>query len=321
MTAPVQRPSRLTVLRLLLDGAFLPVLCVPLAVALIALSGLQNQYADILAQFVAPALIGTLGLMAVLLIARLRHAATLGGLAALALGFAVWPQIFPAGPKAERGAPGITVYSANVHTENSDIAAIKRSIDDAGADIVVLIELGPEVTARLDDILGNYPHRAPGAVATGSTTVMASRWPLTATPSPADGLDAVIVAANTPLGPVQLAGVHLTRPWPFEESWGQISQTMALEARLENRPGSRIVVGDFNSVSSARIGRQVRTDLGLHPAPGFPGTWPADLPAIAGINIDQAYVSDDLAFVSRKLGRDNGSDHRPVITRITRAAR
>lgn len=321
MTAPVQRPSRLTVLRLLIDGAFLPVLCVPLAVALIALSGMQNQYADILAQFVAPALIGTVGLVAILLVARLRHSAALGGLAIAALALALWPQVFPAGPRSEKGAPTITVYSANLHDENADLAAIRRSIKEANADVVVLIELAPDVIADLDAILADYPHRAPGQVFVASSTVMASRWPLVTSESPMDGLDAVVATAETPLGPVHLAGVHLTRPWPFAQSWGQISQTMALQARLASRPGPMIVLGDFNSISSARIGRQVKTDLGLHPAPGFPGTWPADLPAVAGINIDQVYVSGDLAFVSRKLGRDNGSDHRPVITRITRAAR
>ena len=43
-------------------------------------------------------------------------------------------------------------------------------------------------------------------------------------------------------------------------------------------------------------------------------------PAAAAVTIDQVYASPDLAFVSRGLGRPNGSDHRPVVTGITRAA-
>src|SRR5690606_31331133 len=122
-------------------------------------------------------------------------------------------------------------------------------------------------------------------------------------------------------GPVHLLGVHLTRPWPFQEQWGQISQTMALEAIVEDLEGPVIAAGDFNSVSNARIGRQVRRDLGLHPAPGFPGTWPAFLPAPLGLTIDQVWASPELAFVSRRLGRANGSDHRPVVTELTLAKR
>lgn len=95
---------------------------------------------------------------------------------------------------------------------------------------------------------------------------------------------------------------------------------MALDQMIEGLSGSVIVAGDFNSVSTARIGKQVRRDIGLRPAPGFPGTWPASLPSALAITIDQIYASPDLAFVSRRLGRPTGSDHRPVVTEITRAA-
>ena len=82
-----------------------------------------------------------------------------------------------------------------------------------------------------------------------------------------------------------------------------------------------IAAGDFNSVSSARIGRQVQSQAGLIPAPGFPGTWPTRLPAFAGITIDQVYRSPDLALVSRRLGEPTGSDHRPVVTEFRKALR
>ena len=91
MANPVQRPSRMTVFRLLLDGAFLPVVCAQIAVALIVLSGMNNQYADLAAQMVAPTLLGSAALVICLLIARLWHSAALGAVAVLALGLAFWP--------------------------------------------------------------------------------------------------------------------------------------------------------------------------------------------------------------------------------------
>jgi endonuclease/exonuclease/phosphatase (EEP) superfamily protein YafD len=57
--------------------------------------------------------------------------------------------------------------------------------------------------------------------------------------------------------------------------------------------------------------------MGLIPAPGWPGTWPARAPAALGITIDQVYRSPDLALLGRRLGQKNGSDHRPVVTRLT----
>ena len=97
---------------------------------------------------------------------------------------------------------------------------------------------------------------------------------------------------------------------------------MALtERRLAAPEHPVIVAGDFNSVSSARIGKQIQADMGLIPAPGWPGTWPSQAPAFININIDQVYRSPDLALLNRRIGQPTGSDHRPVITEFTRAAR
>ena len=299
-------------------------LAAPLGVAVAALSGIGHRGFDILAQFTAPALAVTALLTLGLALTRFRIAALHGLVASAALLMAVVPQWFPAGPGAEAGAPIVRLYSANLYYLNDDVGAIRASIEDADPDVVVLIELGRDAASRIDEVLEGYPYRAASMrmdqTRGPSRSVIGSRWPLTAFEDPPDGLHAVAAVARTPLGPLNVVGVHLTRPWPFQEQWGQISQTMALQAVVDGLDGPVLVAGDFNSVSSARIGKQVRRDLGLHPAPGFRGTWPADLPAPLGMTIDQVYASPDLAFVRRDLGRPTGSDHRPVVTEITRAA-
>ncbi|HEY0600839.1 endonuclease/exonuclease/phosphatase family protein [Brevundimonas sp.] len=299
-------------------------LAIPLGVAVAALSGIGHRWFDILAQFTAPALVATAALTAVLALTRLKMAALHGLAACIALVVAATPQWLPGGPRPEANAPIVRLYSANLYYLNDDVAAIRTSIEQADADVVVLIELGQDAAARIDEVLQGYPHRAASMrldqTRGPSRSVIGSRYPLTALADPPDGLHAVAAVARTPLGPLNFVGVHLTRPWPFQEQWGQISQTMALQAVVEDLMGPVVVAGDFNSVSGARIGRQVRRDLGLHPAPGFPGTWPANLPAPLGMTIDQVYASPDLAFVRRSLGRPTGSDHRPVVTELTRAA-
>ena len=295
----------------------------PLFLALVPLGGMRNQYADLLAQFVAPTTIGTLALVAgFAAVRKWRWAAMACGVAALLL-VAVWPQWFPTASRPANGAPSIRIYSANVWVRNTDVDAIAASIRDADADVVMLIELGEATAPRLDELVRDYPHRvvAPRIDRPNGTvrSVIASRYPLRASPRPT-GVEALRAVAITPLGPVNLVSVHLTRPWPFEESWGQISQTMGLEQTVRGLVGPVIVAGDFNSVSSARIGRQVQDQIGLRPAPGFPGTWPSALPAPQSITIDQVYASPELAFTSRRLGRANGSDHRPVVVEVTRAA-
>ena len=297
----------------------------PLGLALVSLSGIGHRSLDLLAQFTAPALTVTAAATLLLALSRLKMAALHGLAACIALLFAAAPQWFPGGPQPEAGAPLVRLYSANLWARNADVDSILASIRAADADVVVLIELGDAPARRLDEILTGYPHRVATPRIDRPTgparSVIASRVPLTAIQDRPDGLHAVGASIRTPLGRLNVVGVHLTRPWPFQEQWGQISQTMALQAVVEGLDGPVVVAGDFNSVSSARIGKQVRRDLGLHPAPGFPGTWPAPIPAPLGVTIDQVYASPDLAFVSRRLGRANGSDHRPVVTEFTRASR
>ncbi len=308
-----------------LDGLIRLALAAPFGLALIVLSGIGHRTFDLLAQFTAPALAATAAATVFLSVTPLRMAALHGLAGCIALLVAVTPQWFPAGPEPATEAPTVRLYSANLWARNADVDAIAASLRAADADVVVLIELGDTPAERLDEILRGYPNRVITPRIDRPTgparSVIASRFPLTTIRDRPDGLHAVGASVRTPLGLTHLVGVHLTRPWPFQEQWGQISQTMALRDVVEELKGPVVVAGDFNSVSSARIGKQVRRDLGLHPAPGFPGTWPAPLPAPLGVTIDQVYASPDLAFVSRRLGRANGSDHRPVVTEFTRAAR
>lgn len=308
-----------------LDALIRLILTAPLGLALVALSGIGHRWFDILAQFTAPALAGTAVATAVLALTRLRMATVHGLAACAALLIAVTPQWFPGGPRPEADARTVRLYSANLYYLNDDVAAIRASIEQADADVVVLIELGQSATARIDEVLEGYPHRAASMrmdqTRGPSRSVIGSRFPLTALDDPPDGLHAVAAVARTPLGRLNIVGVHLTRPWPFQEQWGQISQTMALQEVVKSLDGPVVVAGDFNSVSNARIGKQIRRDLNLHPAPGFPGTWPAGAPAPLGLTIDQVYASPEIAFVRRRLGRPTGSDHRPVVTELTRAVR
>lgn len=304
-------------------AAALALLAAPALVAVAALSGLGHRLPDLLAQFTAPALVAAVALCGVFLLARLWDMAALGAGVAGLLVLAVWPQWTPERGRA-LGSESLTLYSANLWARNADVDAIARSIEQADADVVMLIELGDAPAARLDTILAAYPHRVSSPrkdrPSGAARSVIASRRPLKRLrDAEGQGLAALAVQAETSLGPISLVAVHLTRPWPFQHPYGQISQAQRLAGLRAGLDGPVVVAGDFNSVSSGRIGRQVRTETGLIPAPAFPGTWPSALPPALGISIDHVWRSPDLALVERRLGAKTGSDHRPVIVRLTRA--
>jgi endonuclease/exonuclease/phosphatase (EEP) superfamily protein YafD len=316
---------RLAVGRVLFHLVALAAVGASLVFAGAALSGIEHRWVDIFAQFLAPAFMATVALAAGFLALRQRRwAAAAGGAAALLL-VGVWPEWFPPTGRPEPVAPALRLYSANVWTGNTDAAAVKASIRRADPDIVVLVEIGPEADRRMQAVLEQYPHRIgrprldrPNRTA---RSIIASRYPLTALPGGGDGLNALGARAETPLGPVNVFGVHLTRPWPFMPAEGQITQAAALAARLRGLDGPVIVSGDFNSVSDARIGRQIKAQTGLLPAPGFPGTWPAAVISPLAVTIDQVWRSPDLALRRRQVLAPVGSDHRPVLVEFTRAAR
>lgn len=330
MTSPVQpdRPARPPFARGGLAWRLAEVLIglglfAPLTLAVAALSGSGHRWIDILAQFTAPALTATVLLTALVAIARLWRATAFGLIVAVTLLVAVWPQWFPAQPPVRPGAPELTLYSANVHYLNTDIDRMRRSIDQADPDVIVLVELSLQTADGIEALLGDYPHRVdatlPAQVRGPSRSIIASRYPLTQVPTFPDLLHDVAAVADTPLGRINIVGVHLTRPWPYEFQHGQVIQTENLAALRRTTTGPMIVAGDFNSVSSARIGRQVRDEVGLYPAPGILGTWPSALPGAFRMTIDQVYRSVDLTFTRRRLGRPNGSDHAPVVTTFTLA--
>ena len=302
-------------------GVFMPLF----VVAASALSGVGHRWPDVLAQFVAPALAASFVLTLVLVIIGWRRLGLVGAGVSVLLLVAVWPQWATPRAAPEKDAPVIRLYSANLWARNQNVAAIEHSIQRANADIVVLVEVGDAPGAHLDRILAGYPHvvrterfdRPSGA----ALSLIASRFPLQWVGPWAPGVSSVAGVAETPIGRMNIIGVHLTRPWPYQYQWSQLNQVQSLSTFRKGLDGPVVMAGDFNSISSARVGRRVQDQMGMIPAGGWPGTWPSALPPMLGVTIDQVWRSRELTFVSRRLGHPTGSDHRPVITEISLAAR
>ena len=311
-------------LKMLTQVALALAFCGPAVIAAASLSGIGHRWIDILAQFPAPVL--TLTVLAVVITAVLRWwiPAAVGALASALLLLAVWPQYAPGGPAADPDSPTVRLYVANLYAMNDDVAAMRGSIEAADADIIILVEFGEAPNAAIDALLTGYPHREVTERVVRSEdavrSVIASRHPLSRRSTEGAERQMIAAVADTPIGPVRVVGVHLTRPWPFQFQWGQIIQAQNLLDHIEDAPEPVVMAGDFNSVASARIGRMLRAEGDLVHAPGWPGTWPAAAPGPLRMTIDQVYHSRDIAVAERRLGAPTGSDHRPVIVDLARPA-
>ena len=112
--------------------------------------------------------------------------------------------------------------------------------------------------------------------------------------------------------------IYGTHPFPpmsafTHRGWQEHMADLARRIKAETVPV--IVTGDFNSTPWSANYRWfvaqtglIDTQQGLGPQP----SWPTELPYL-GIPIDHVLTSRTIATAKRRIGRWNGSDHRPVV--------
>jgi len=289
------------------------------------LSPLHHLF-DLVAMFAAPAFASALiGAAAALAMRGWRLAIAFAACAA-ALLMHLAPQWFPAEVPAAQGARPVRIYFANVWANNRDNAAIARSVQAENADVVAMVEIADQHAPALPDILKAYPYRTSTAPARyfrgGPRTVIASRWPIErSSVEIQDGLAVGEVVVQAPDGPFRLLAVHLTRPWPLDgRVRAQRDQTRRLAQRIRSGEHQRVVVvGDFNATAASAILRRFAGEAGVRPAQARIGTWFDPLPGPFRLAIDNAFVGPGMTVLERRVGPDNGSDHRPIVVTVARA--
>jgi endonuclease/exonuclease/phosphatase family metal-dependent hydrolase len=113
--------------------------------------------------------------------------------------------------------------------------------------------------------------------------------------------------------PLDLAGVHLTRPFYAELQQQDIA---ALIAFANSRTLPLVMAGDFNmSPWTEKLGRFERSS-GLKRYNTFHLTWPmarGTLPLLPLVAIDNVFASPQFARIAVAPGPRLGSDHRPIV--------
>ena len=113
--------------------------------------------------------------------------------------------------------------------------------------------------------------------------------------------------------PLDLAGVHLTRPFYAELQQQDIA---ALIAFANSRTLPLVMAGDFNmSPWTEKLGRFERSS-GLKRYNTFHLTWPmarGTVPLLPLVAIDNVFASPQFARIAVAPGPRLGSDHRPIV--------
>ncbi|WP_140985781.1 endonuclease/exonuclease/phosphatase family protein [Asticcacaulis tiandongensis] len=280
-----------------------------LAVSVVCLLNLPQAKAYLIDIFSAPLLTGAIICLGLLILLKQRLSALINLVAVMGLGFSLWGQMFPYQPKPDLTAQPVRLIFANLWIKNQTPEKLIAWIESENPDVVALVEVGPLAETNL---IVPLKTRLPYVTHHHQTTLL-SRFPISATDSKHIGYSTATATIDAPSGPLHLAVVHLTRPWPFTAPDAQPEQVRLLAQDFNAGSSERtVLVGDFNTTPSAAALSAFSQQTGFNPAGSRSGTWPAALPAPLRLGIDNVFAATGLSLKDRRTGPYYGSDHRPV---------
>lgn len=232
------------------------------------------------------------------------------------------PLPIPDTRTSEREERTFRICSFNVHTANRDFAATINFLRTNRFDAVFLMEIDGGWLSALEELRQEYPFFLARPRSDNFGVALLSRH------APRRQEIVTIGAAGVPsvdvdLGRIRLFGTHPLPPGSREMATLRNEQLLHVAARL--KAASRtVLVGDLNCTPWSSPFRQFENESGLRDTSGhfsWQPTWPSPLPSMFRIPIDHALVSTDIVCITRSVGPDLGSDHRPLLVEIASAER
>jgi endonuclease/exonuclease/phosphatase (EEP) superfamily protein YafD len=229
-----------------------------------------------------------------------------------------WWSATPTLPQAsDSAAPSFTLASANVHVGTTQVAALAQWLAGAQPDAVVVLEVSPTLARELGS-LHDYPHQVVHPDESPFGMALLSRWPLKhhAIVNDANGIARIDAQLEWNTRTLAISAVHPMPP--LSPHWAaERDQTLLTVAQQHNTHAqAALIAGDFNATpwSSAFAPLQA---LGWLRATGLRPSWPTVGQGIMGIPIDHVLASPHWQLQHQSLGPDLGSDHRPVLVKLS----
>jgi endonuclease/exonuclease/phosphatase (EEP) superfamily protein YafD len=277
---------------------------------------------DLVSHFQEPALAVTLVALAAAIPRRKKLAVAMGVLALVqALPMCrVW---LPNPVRADSSSDRIKIVMANVLADNYDYERLAALIEREQPDIIGLVEINRRWLDGLERLREQYPYQMNLPAGTRGMALWFRR-----PPESMDRPEQLVPEGNPLIHATFLLGGKLRHLWlvhptnPLGHRGRRLSnrELAAIARRVADTGGSRLVVGDLNRTDGSPHFRSFERACGLRDSRlgfGREATWPVWSPY--RIAIDHAFLSADLAVVSRRVGPDIGSDHFPLILEISPA--
>ncbi|MCB9944964.1 MAG: endonuclease/exonuclease/phosphatase family protein [Geminicoccaceae bacterium] len=288
------------------------------AMAIIPFASDLSSRADLLTQFLLQAAALTAISAAIMLLRHRWPSTTIYGLCLLVQIFHIQPALVPSS-SAEAHVPTIRLLFSNLWADNTSRAAAISTIERMNPDILVLAEFLRDWRKDAAALIASYPAQADCFNLSGCDVVILSRFPVSATSTPADRWlrsRAVLADVDTPQGPLAVIGAHMTRPIPIGQVYHQERHAQLITDLAAGVDGPTVLVGDFNAVPWGRVVHEIERNSRLTAHRGIQGTWPSALPWPLRLPIDQVLTSNEVEIVSREVVNMPGSDHKAVLVEL-----
>lgn len=210
------------------------------------------------------------------------------------------------------------VLTFNTYNLNRDVGAILGEVRRHDADVVVLIELGPNKVRLRRTLAQQYRYAKTCDHSWDCAIGIFSRLPVrtfNVVDAPDDAGPALI-SAEVRVGTtyVTVIGAHVLSP-----NHGPRANFLELDhlaERVAGQSGPVLVVGDLNTTLWANAFDNFRRKSGLRHMGHLIPTWPVKPLPLPQIGIDHIFVSPGLQVARVAAGRAAGSDHLPLIATV-----
>lgn len=238
-------------------------------------------------------------------------AAVLGGFwAAVPIWGAARPADGVGAPSITLGAPQ-SLYQKNLRWLNAEPERVLGDIRARAPDHVTLQEVHDGGTAIVfenlpEDYVARHICEAGGVGA----VAVASRFPMVPDSAFCDwGHVIAAMQVETAEGPVWVASIHLTWPWPY----GQAEQLLLLDHFLPRIDGPALIGGDFNMVPWSHAVTEIARQTDTHVIGPIRGTRPT---TALGLNLalDHVLVTGGHGHIAHRPML--GSDHVGLIAEV-----
>ncbi len=280
-----------------------------------------NPWVELSVHFSLHALLVALFVAPFLWLSKHRRTALVCFVCVLWFGFLVQPWIFLPTSKTSE-SDDVRILSWNVLAMNDRFEAIEQVIRQSNPELLILIEVRPDLMKNLPWVSENYTHAKVLPAWSGAGIAMLCRNDVkkfsaefTVENHATSAMPTIVGRlTNSSNRTVEVSAVHTYSPNPPQRALQRNQQLEAYRQWAANRDAPQCLVGDLNTTPWARCFWELEragfkdSRRGI----GNQASWPTFLGSF-GIPIDHALTRGDCTIHHRKvLSVDAGSDHQPI---------